>query len=95
VKQVAVLAAPDPIREEEVLACIVLHEGAGDASVAEELFGHCFERLAYYKAPGWIYFADSLPTTGTQKIQKHQIFPAGSDFLKLPGMFDFRPRKRR
>ncbi len=96
VKQVAVLAAPDPIREEEVLACIVLHEGiAGGASVAEELFGHCFERLAYYKAPGWIYFADSLPTTGTQKIQKHQIFPAGSDFLKLPGMFDFRPRKRR
>ena len=44
---------------------------------------------------GWIYFTTSLPTTGTQKIQKHQIFPAGSDFLSLPGMFDLRAHKRR
>jgi crotonobetaine/carnitine-CoA ligase len=95
VKQVAVLAAPDAIREEEVLACIVLHEGAGSDAIAEELFRHCYERLAYFKAPGWIYFTPSLPTTGTQKIQKHQIFPAGSDFLALPGMFDFRARKKR
>jgi crotonobetaine/carnitine-CoA ligase len=95
VKQVAVLAVADPVREEEVLACIVPHDGAGNLGLAEELFAFCFERLAYYKAPGWIYFAPSLPTTGTQKIQKHQIFPAGSDPLKLPGMFDFRARKRR
>lgn len=96
VKQVAVLAAPDPVREEEVLACIVLHEGQqGGAAAADALFSYCFETLAYYKAPGWIYFTPSLPTTGTQKIQKHEIFPAGSDFLKLPGMFDLRSRKKR
>jgi crotonobetaine/carnitine-CoA ligase len=96
VKQVAVLAAPDPVREEEVLACIVLREGQTcDAATAQDLFAYCFERLAYYKAPGWIYFTTSLPTTGTQKIQKHQIFPAGSDFLSLPGMFDLRAGKRR
>jgi crotonobetaine/carnitine-CoA ligase len=96
VKQVAVLAAPDAVREEEVLACIVLREGqASDATTARHLFEHCFEKLAYYKAPGWIYFTPSLPTTGTQKIQKYQIFPAGSDFLSLPGMFDMRARKRR
>lgn len=95
VKQVAVLAAPDPIREEEVLACIVLHDGRGDSAAADELFAHCFERLAYYKAPGWIYFTESLPTTGTQKIQKHQIFPHGCDVLELPDMFDFRARKKR
>jgi crotonobetaine/carnitine-CoA ligase len=96
VKQVAVLAAPDPVREEEVLACIVLHEpdNAGQP-IAERLFAHCYERLAYFKAPGWIYFTPDLPTTGTQKIQKHQIFPAGSDFLSLPGMFDMRARKKR
>jgi len=96
VKQVAVLAAPDPVREEEVLACVVPHEGqACDAAAADALFSYCFDRLAYYKAPGWIYFTPSLPTTGTQKIQKHQIFPPGSDFLSLPGMFDMRARKRR
>lgn len=96
VKQVAVLAAPDPVREEEVLACIVLHHAsAGTQATADTLFEHCFAQLAYFKAPGWIYFTPSLPTTGTQKIQKHQIFPAGSDFLSLPGMFDLRARKRR
>lgn len=96
VEQVAVLAVPDPIREEEVLACIVLREGrAGDAATADALFACCYDNLAYYKAPGWIHFASSLPTTGTQKIQKHQIFPAGSDVLSLPGMFDMRARKRR
>jgi crotonobetaine/carnitine-CoA ligase len=96
VKQVAVLAAPDPVREEEVLACIVLHDiSANNEATADTLFEHCFAQLAYFKAPGWIYFTPSLPTTGTQKIQKHQIFPAGSDFLILPGMFDLRARKRR
>jgi crotonobetaine/carnitine-CoA ligase len=95
VKQVAVLPAPDALREEEVLACIVLAEGAPSAAIAEELFAHCFAELAYYKAPGWIYFTDSLPTTGTQKIQKHQIFPADCNILALPGMHDFRTRKRR
>ena len=35
----------------------------------------CFERLAYYKAPGWMHIVDTLPTTGTQKIQKHTIYP--------------------
>ena len=96
VKQVAVLAAPDPVREEEVLACIVLHDASANSqATADVLFEHCFAQLAYFKAPGWIYFTPSLPTTGTQKIQKHQIFPAGSDFLNLPGMFDLRPRKKR
>jgi crotonobetaine/carnitine-CoA ligase len=96
VKQVAVLAAPDHVREEEVLACIVLHDtSASTPSTADTLFEHCFSQLAYFKAPGWIYFTPSLPTTGTQKIQKHQIFPAGVDFLSLPGMFDLRTRKKR
>src|SRR5262249_33295117 len=96
VKQVAVLAAPDPVREEEVLACIVLHDSAPTPRpVPDLLLEHCSAQLAYSKAPGWIYFTPSLPTPGTQKIQKHQIFPAGSDFLSLPGMFDLRARKRR
>jgi crotonobetaine/carnitine-CoA ligase len=42
-----------------------------------------------------IYFTDALPTTGTQKIQKHQIFPAGADPRVLPGMFDLREREKR
>lgn len=95
VKQVAVLAAPDEVREEEVLACIVLAGGPGDAATARTLFDFCNERLAYYKPPGWIWFADRLPTTGTQKIQKHEIFPKGTDPRQLPGMLDLRDLKKR
>jgi crotonobetaine/carnitine-CoA ligase len=45
--------------------------------------------------PGWIYFVDGLPTTGTQKIQKHGIFPNGTDPRAAPGAFDMRQRKKR
>ncbi len=95
VKEVAVLAVPDEMREEEVLACVVLHEDKARETAADTLFAHCDSQHAYFKAPGWIYFTDTLPTTGTQKIQKHQIFPAGGDPRTLPGMFDLRARKKR
>lgn len=96
VAQVAVLAAPDEIREEEVMACIVLMAGqVPTPELAEALFVWCFERLAYFKAPGWLLFVDSLPTTGTQKVQKTQIFRPGEDPRQRPGIYDFRGRKKR
>lgn len=97
VEQVAVLAVPDEIREEEVLACIVLRpEALADPNASvRRIFDYCREKLAYYKSPGWIWIADSIPTTATQKIQKHQIFPPGVDPRSLPGMRDLRPLKKR
>ena len=65
------------------------------SEAAEALFRHCYERLAYYKAPGWIHIVDSLPTTGTQKIQKHTIYPAGTDPRSVAGIIDLRARKKR
>src|SRR4030095_10118105 len=80
VAQVAVLAVPDEIREEEVMACVVPMAGvSADAALAGLLADFCLERLAYFKAPGWVLFVESLPTTGTQKVQKAQIFPRGED----------------
>lgn len=95
VKQVAVIAVPDELREEEVFACVVLAEAIDSSDAADILFDHCNAELAYFKTPGWIYFADSLPTTGTQKIQKHRLFPDGTDPRTLPGVFDRRDRKKR
>jgi crotonobetaine/carnitine-CoA ligase len=100
VVQAAVLPVPDEVREEEVLACIVVRHGLaptpgeGDPLV-RKLFEYCNARLAYYKAPGWIYFVDEIPTTGTQKVQKHQIFAAGIDPRTRPGMIDLRHWKKR
>jgi crotonobetaine/carnitine-CoA ligase len=96
VAQVAVLPVPDELREEEVLACVVPMPGVSDgAALAEALFEHCNARLAYFKAPGWVLFLDRLPTTGTQKVQKAQVFAAGEDPRRRVGIVDLRVRKRR
>jgi crotonobetaine/carnitine-CoA ligase len=103
VELAAVMAVPDEVREEEVLACIVLRPHArtaladGDATQAllRSLFAHCQEGLAYFKAPGWVWFTGQIPTTGTQKIQKHSIFEPGQDPRSQPGMHDLRGWKKR
>jgi crotonobetaine/carnitine-CoA ligase len=96
VAQVAGLAAPDEIREEEVMACVVPMAGVTPGpALADRLFDWCMGRLAYYKAPGWILFVASLPTTGTQKVQKALIFPHGEDPRRRPEAIDLRAKKRR
>jgi acyl-CoA synthetase (AMP-forming)/AMP-acid ligase II len=94
VQQAAVMAVKDELREEEVLACVVLKRPMPAKDAAHTLFRHCYERLAYFKAPGWIHIVDTLPTTGTQKIQKHNIYPGGFDPLTA-GIVDLRALKRR
>jgi crotonobetaine/carnitine-CoA ligase len=96
VAQVAVLAVPDEIRGEEVMACVVPMPGtAAGRALAEQLQDCCLAKLAYFKAPGWVLFVDRLPTTGTQKVQKTQIFPRGEDPRRRSAALDLRERKRR
>ncbi len=96
VAQIAVIAVEDELREEEVMACIVLMEGFEPTkSLARDLFDFAFSRLAYFKPPGWLLFLDSLPTTGTQKIQKAQIFGADKDPRRETGIYDFRDLKKK
>ena len=93
VQQVAVIAAPDTVRDEEVLACVVLKDGsAPSAETAIAIQSWCLERLAYFKAPGHVAFIDELPTTSTNKVQKARLaeFP-----LDPQRSFDLRARKRR
>ena len=96
VAQVAVIAVPDDVREEEVMACIVPMAGvAADRALAERLQDWALARLAYFKAPGWVLFVATLPTTGTQKVQKTKIFPKGEDPRRRPTALDLRERKKR
>ena len=100
VKQVAVLAAPDDVREEEVMACVIakhpqdVTDPVARDALARELFAWCFGRMAYFKAPGWILFVDSLPMGTSAKLQKIHIFPAGTDPRMQPGVIDLRPLKK-
>ena len=95
VKQVAVIAVPDEIREEEIMALVIpkASDQAGE-HFARELFDYCCERLAYFKAPAYFLFVDKLPTTSSQKIQKVSIFPPGTDPRKEPGVIDLRALKK-
>ena len=95
VHQVAVMPVKDELREEEVLACVVLREAKPDKAMADALVQYCLDRIAYYKAPGWIHFVPDIPTTGTQKIQKHTIYPKGTDPRSVGGVLDTRSLKRR
>jgi crotonobetaine/carnitine-CoA ligase len=100
VAQAAVMAVKDEVREEEVLASVVLKPGltvprSADHVLVRELFTHCDANLAYFKAPGWLWFTDEIPTTGTQKVQKHQLFAAGIDPRTAAGMMDLRAWKKR
>jgi acyl-CoA synthetase (AMP-forming)/AMP-acid ligase II len=95
VQQAAVMAVKDELRDEEVLACVVLKRKVVENEAAMALFQHCNERLAYYKAPGWLHIVACLPTTGTQKIQKHNIYPADIDPRRLADVIDLRALKRR
>ena len=94
VARVAVLAVPDAMRDEEVLAVVVPATGVSpDADTAQALVRHCLAELAYYKAPGWVVFRTELPVTATNKLQKNRIFAAGSDMLA--DAHDMRALKKR
>jgi acyl-CoA synthetase (AMP-forming)/AMP-acid ligase II len=93
VRQAAVIATPDEVRDEEVLACVVLNEKyPSDDATARSIQSWCLERLAYFKAPGHVAFIDELPTTSTNKVQKARL----ADYALDPARrFDLRTRKRR
>ncbi|MBV9248239.1 MAG: AMP-binding protein [Acetobacteraceae bacterium] len=95
VKQTAVLAVADELREEEVMACIVLQQDeTGVSDIARELFDWCYERLAYFKVPAWWLFKADLPVTTSQRVHKIQIFPAGVDPRQEPDVIDLRSLKK-
>lgn len=77
VRTAAVAAVPDPVRGDEVLACVVAPDVESDPvaqrTAAEELVNWCLGRLAYYKAPGYIAFVEALPLTTSQKVQRGEL----------------------
>lgn len=77
VKAAAVAAVPDAVRGDEVLACIVgdgiADDGESRRAAAADIVHWCLARLAYYKAPGYVAFVESLPLTTSQKVQRGEL----------------------
>jgi len=69
VKDVVVIAAPDPIRDEALTAFIVVKDG--QTCTEEEIFSWCSQRLAKFKIPSFIKFRGSLPRDGAGAVLKN------------------------
>jgi acyl-CoA synthetase (AMP-forming)/AMP-acid ligase II len=99
VLQAAVAATPDPVRGDEVVACIVTDAPIPDAAQrdrrAAELVSWCLARLAYYKAPGYVAFVESLPLTSTQKIQRGALEELVARVIASGDYADTRAMKKR
>jgi crotonobetaine/carnitine-CoA ligase len=67
----AVIAVPDPIRDEAVKAFVVRREGS--TLDAEEIRAFCAQRLASFKVPGIVELRASLPQTSVGKIEKRLL----------------------
>ncbi len=82
-KIVAVTPAPDEIRGEEVMACVILDDGnQANESTARSLFKHAKAELAYYKTPGYVAFVDEMPLTATQKPKRNEIKQFAKNLIK-------------
>ena len=98
IASVGVTAVPDEVRGDEVMACLVPRvavEEAGRESFAREVQQFCLDRLAYYKAPGYVGFCERLPLTATEKIQRAQLKDLGRQLLTTSNCVDLRSLKKR
>jgi acyl-CoA synthetase (AMP-forming)/AMP-acid ligase II len=71
VLEAAVVGLADDVRGEVPGAVVRVTPNA--SMTADELRGWASQRLAEYKVPRRIVFADDLPRTGTRKVQKREL----------------------
>jgi fatty-acyl-CoA synthase len=81
VADVQVIGVPDERYGEEIMAWVVLREGA--TAGADELRAHCQGKIAHYKIPRYIEICDDFPMTVTGKIQKFKLRDQAIEQLEL------------
>ncbi|MCJ7692034.1 MAG: hypothetical protein MUO22_01290, partial [Sedimentisphaerales bacterium] len=68
---IAVIGVPDEQYGEEIMAFIILNDGA--TCTAEDIIQWSKKRMANYKYPRRIKFVDSIPMSATNKILKREL----------------------
>jgi crotonobetaine/carnitine-CoA ligase len=72
----AVVGVPDPIRDQTIVAYVILKDGV--ACREAELVAWCAERLSKFKVPERLELRDAFPRTSVGKIQKHLLVEKGA-----------------
>ena len=66
-----VVGVPDPIRDEAVVALVVLEPGS--CVTSEDLVQYCLGQLSKFKVPSFIFPVSELPKTSIGKIKRDQV----------------------
>ena len=69
IKQARISSSPHPLLGQIIEGEIVLHEGA--TIDVEDVLTYCKKRLSAFKAPQRLKIVESLPMTGSGKVQRH------------------------
>lgn len=81
VSDVQVIGVPSEQYGEEIMACIVLKEGATMAE--QEVKDLVRANMARHKVPSYVAFMDSFPMTASGKIQKFKLREWAIEYLNL------------
>jgi fatty-acyl-CoA synthase len=71
IRDVQVIGVPSEEYGEEIMACIILKEGAH--LTEDEVRGYIGDNLARHKIPKYVKFLDRFPVTASGKIQKYKL----------------------
>ncbi len=69
VEEAAVVGVPDAVREEAVLAFVILRPG--ERCSERDIIEWCADKLADFKVPGSVRFVTDFPRTSLGKVQKN------------------------
>lgn len=75
VSESAAISVKSEIAEDEVKIVVVLKKE--EELTPEELLAFCEERMPYFAVPRYVEFAESLPKTPTDRVQKNLLREAG------------------
>lgn len=81
VKDVQVIGVPDKQYGEEILAEVILKEGA--SATAEELRTYCLSHMAKHKCPRYFDFVTEFPMNAAGKIMKYKMRERAAEKLGL------------
>jgi long-chain acyl-CoA synthetase len=77
VKEVGVVGMPDSDRGQVIKAVLVVKTGSSLSK--KEVTAYCNQRLASFKVPKVIEFADELPKSSTGKVARRLLISIGSE----------------
>ena len=71
----AVFPVSSELAEDEVMAAIILKDGA--QLTEAELIGFCEGKMSYFAVPRFVEFVDEVPRTENGKVQKFKLRERG------------------